>query len=288
MASVVEVNPRSVMISVENRLLKNMTAKPPKRGKIIGMSKRSRLRLARLILNNAGKFKYFFTVTYRKNNRSCMLSKKHINHFLTRFRKAVGSGVGYVWVLEFQKRGAVHFHMWLEDVKVEEFFEWQKIEVRKNIQIRFKESIEDLNRFKYLTYLWLSVTKQLDDMKAMKASTDLKVIYSHGFSLWYATKYLLKKYQKVYEGNINESTGEVDLWVGRYWGASRSVKIEKIYVSTNPETIRLFRNWYRKIIKKRKHFRIRLILSDEEANRLSVFCNDLERAKISKEGGKIL
>ena len=142
--------------------------------------------------------------------------------------------------------------------------------------------------FHYLTYLWLSVTKQLDDIKPMKASTDLKLIYSHGFSFWYATKYLLKKYQKVYEGNVDELTGEVyELWVGRYWGASRSVKNKRLYVSTNPKTIRLFRSWFRKITKKEKHFRMRLILNPDEADRLSAFCNDLERAKISKEEGEI-
>ncbi|HTY10798.1 MAG TPA: hypothetical protein VMF88_06980 [Bacteroidota bacterium] len=120
-------------------------------------------------------------------------------------------------------------------------------------------------------------------MKAMKASTDLKLIYSQGFSFWCAAKYLLKKYQKVYEGNINESTGEIyDMWVGRYWGASRSVKNERLYVSTNPKIIRLFRNWFRNIIRKRKRFRMRLILNPEEASRLSVFCHDLDRAKYEK------
>jgi hypothetical protein len=269
------------MIRVENRRLQNMKLTHRKRGDIKGFSDSSRRRLARLLLNNAEKFKYFFTVTYRKNNRNCMLSKQHINHFLTRFRNSVGSGVGYVWVLEFQKRGAIHFHMWLEDVKVEDFIEWQKIEVRRNIQIRFKECIEDLNRFKYLTYLWLSVTKQLDDVKALKASTDLKSIYSDGFTFWYATKYVIKKGQKIYEGNIDELTGEIySLWVGRFWGSSRSVKNEKLYESTNPKTVRLFRNWYKKFLGRRKHSGLRLILKPEEAERLSILCDDLDRAKM--------
>ena len=87
-------------------------------------------------------------------------------------------------------------HLLLEGVNVEGFGEWQLVEVRKQMQECFRESVEDLCRFKYLTYVWLSITEQLGEIKAMKASTDLKSIYSHGFTFWYATKYLAKKEQK--------------------------------------------------------------------------------------------
>ncbi|HTY10794.1 MAG TPA: hypothetical protein VMF88_06960 [Bacteroidota bacterium] len=200
---------------------------------------------------------------------------------MTRFRKSNGKNVGYVWVLEFQKLGAVHFHIWFEDIKTEGFTDWQLVQVRKQIQLRFKDSVEDLNRFKYLTYLWLLVTEQLGDLKTMKASTDLKAIYSKGFACSYATKYLTKKEQKVYPGNVNEETGEIcDPWIGRYRGASGSVKNEKVYWSTNPKTVRIFRNWYKKQLGYKKFSGLRLMFKDSEVAKVSTLCDDLDRAKI--------
>jgi len=185
-------------------------------------------------------------------------------------------------VLEFQKRGAAHFHIWFEDIKVEEFAEWQLIEVRKKIQLHFKDCIEDLNRFKYLTYLWLLVTEQLNDLEAMKASTDLRVIYSKGFSCLYATKYMAKGEQKIFVGKVNEATGEYDMWMGRYWGASGSVKNEKLYLSNNPQTVRIFRNWYKKQLGYKRFSGMRLVFKQAEADKVSTLCNDLDRAKYEK------
>ena len=282
--SFVEVNKRSVVIRTEDRNPERLERKVYERGLVTEFSKDSQRRLARLLLNNAERFKYFFTLTYRKNHRDCKISKRHLDYFLTRFRKSNGKNVGYVWVLEFQARGAVHFHIWFEDIKTESFMEWQLIEVRKQIQLRFKDSIEDLNRFKYLTYLWLLVTEQLGDLKTMKASTDLKAIYSKGFTCSYATKYLAKKEQKVYPGNVDEETGEIsDPWIGRYWGASGSVRNEKVYFSENPKTVRIFRNWYKKLVSSNRFSGLRLMYKEAEADRVSTLLDDLDRAKFTKE-----
>ena len=284
--SFVEVNKRSVVIRTEDRNPERLKRKVYERGLVTEFSKSSQRRLARLLLNNAERFKYFFTLTYGRNNRNCKISKRHLDYFLTRFRKSNGKNVGYVWVLEFQVRGAVHFHIWFEDIKTEKFMDWQLIEVRKQIQLRFKDSVEDLNRFKYLTYLWLLVTEQLGDLKTMKASTDLKAIYSKGFTCSYGTKYLSKKEQKVYPGNVDEETGEIcEPWIGRYWGASGSVKNEKVYFSENPRTVRIFRNWYKKLVKSNKFSGLRLMYKEAESNRVSTLLDDLDRAKFGREVG---
>lgn len=225
MGSFVEVNKRSVVVRTENRSLKGVGFGRRKRREIREFSRDSQRRLARLLLNTAERFKYMFTLTYGINQRNCKITKRHLDYFLTRFRKSNGRNVGYVWVLEFQKRGAVHFHIWFEDIKIENFMEWQLIEVRRQIQLRFKDCVEDLNRFKYLTYLWLLVTEELDNLKTMRTSTDLKAIYSKGFTWKYATKYLAKKDQKVYLGNVNKETGEIgEPWIGRYWGGFSECK----------------------------------------------------------------
>ena len=287
MASYVEVNRWSVLVRKENRLRKNLQSRPTKRGVIKIFSKNSQRRLARLLLNNQERFKYFFTVTYRMNNKDCILSKKHIDYFLTRFRK-VGNGVGYAWVLEFQNRGAVHFHIWLDEIPVQRFKEWESLPVRKQILNRFKDDNEGLDKFKFLTYLWLEITKQLSDEKAVKAATDLKKIYSVGFTINYAIKYALKAKQKVYLGNIDEETKKIlSMWVGRYWGASRNVKNDKLYASTNTKTVRIYSKWLARSLGKKKFSGLWLLKNKEFSDKALIACDDLDLHRYSWDYEKI-
>jgi hypothetical protein len=277
MASQIEVNPCSVSVRVENRLKKNLQFKRLKRGEIKRFSKNSQRRLARLLLNNHGRFKYFFTVTYRNNHKDCMISKQHIDYFLTRFRKVGGKSYGYVWVLEFQKRGAVHFHIWFDEIPINRFREWESLPVRKQIIKRFGNDADGLERYKFLTYLWLEITKQLSDEKAVKAATDLKIIYSSGFTVSYAIKYAWKAEQKEYLGNIDEETGEVlSEWVGRYWGASRSVKNERLYDSMDVKIVRIFRKWMARSLGKKKFSGMWFLIDEKMRGRVANVCIKLE------------
>jgi hypothetical protein len=287
MGSFVEVNKRSLVVRVENRKMKRWLRDHPStrcnRGKIRKFSKSSQKRLARIISNNAERFRYFFTVTYRMNHRDCKISKAHIDRFLTRFRKACGSIVGYVWVLEFQKRGAVHFHIWFDEFEVQRFSEWLNMIVRKQILNRFKGDDKNIERFKFLTYLWLVVTGQLGDEKAVKAATDLKVIVSCKFIKGYAIKYAWKEEQKEYHGNVDLDTGEiVESWTGRFWGGSRSVKNEKLFYSDDISDVRTFRRWI-KSTKGMKNFSGTWILWNEDArNRVKKIGNDLKLVKAAR------
>jgi len=55
---------------------------------------------------------YFVTLTYRKNFKDCEESKKHLNAFFQHFRRQ-DQKFGYVWKMEPQKRGAIHYHLCL-------------------------------------------------------------------------------------------------------------------------------------------------------------------------------
>jgi len=71
----------------------------------------SRRRLLFLCRNSGYKIKSQFVLTY--HNLAPLdgaLVKKQLNTFLVSLRKRY-RGVGYIWVLEFQKRGAPHFHV---------------------------------------------------------------------------------------------------------------------------------------------------------------------------------
>lgn len=273
------------MLRVENRLLRNRKSKASRRGVIKRFSRGSQRRLARILLNNAEKFKYFFTVTYRVNQRDCRISKVHIDRFLTRFRKACGSKVGYVWVLEFQKRGAVHFHVWFEKFLPHSFPEWERISVRKQIVNRFKDDEEELGRFKFLTYLWLKVSGQLEDEKAVKAATDLKVITSSNFTVGYAIKYAWKVEQKDPPALIDYETGEVfsEWWVGRFWGASGKIRNEKVYYTTNTVAVRVLRKWLERYFGKKEFGGLWIMWKPELRERLVNVSKELDIAGVPRE-----
>jgi hypothetical protein len=81
------------------------------RKKIFMVSKRSLSKLALLVRGCGVKFTSLMTLTYGANfPMSGRIAKKHLNHFLIASKRAFGP-YEYVWVLEFQERNAVHFHI---------------------------------------------------------------------------------------------------------------------------------------------------------------------------------
>jgi hypothetical protein len=84
-----------------------------KRSKIIKFSWRSARRLRHLIRNSEDTWISFLTLTYPSeypcNGRK---TKVHLNAFLQFLRR---KGVKFAWVLEFQSRGAPHYHVIVSD-----------------------------------------------------------------------------------------------------------------------------------------------------------------------------
>lgn len=72
----------------------------------------------------------------------------------------------------------------------------------------------------------------------------------------------------------------VDLWVGRYWGASRAVQSEKLYASTNVKAVRILRKWAGKQLGQRSFAGSWLLLDDELRQRVMILCDDLDHAEI--------
>ena len=52
----------------------------------------------------------FITLTYEDNMQDLKQSKKYINYFFKKLTKGY-PGLKYVYVLEFQERGAIHYHI---------------------------------------------------------------------------------------------------------------------------------------------------------------------------------
>jgi hypothetical protein len=81
------------------------------RGKITDMSKRSRIRAAWAFANAPRDWAAMAVLTFRENP-PC--PKAALRKFVRKFRLFFGPSYQWAWVMEFQSRGVVHFHIFLE------------------------------------------------------------------------------------------------------------------------------------------------------------------------------
>jgi len=150
------------------------------RGKIRGFSRKSRSRLLNrlaMINKNEG-MPLFITLTYPKefpkeNEVYKADLEKFIKRLVYRFPKVAG-----FWRLEFQKRGAPHYHLLI----------WG---------LPFSSAIK-----KYISWIWFKVVGS-EDEKHLKAGTQVARVRSWRGVMFYAGKYMAKM------DNIEFETGRV-------------------------------------------------------------------------------
>ena len=82
--------------------------KPPVRGEIKTWSEQSRKRLKWTLRNSAGFWFTMITLTYQEPPTASD-AKRHLNAFLQALRRR---NISYLWAVELQKRGAIHFHIY--------------------------------------------------------------------------------------------------------------------------------------------------------------------------------
>jgi hypothetical protein len=172
--------------------------------------------LRHLIRNSEDIWKAFITLTYPAeypcNGRE---TKAHLNAFLQFLRR---KGVKSVWVLEFQSRGAPHYH-----IIVSEFVLNEEIAER-----------------------WYKVVGSWDE-KHLRAGTGISTIRSKGELYGYLSSYIKKLDQKIPPEGFED--------VGRFWGSSRNLLIRDIYKMREQyfklvRSIKLVRNWYKAHLRK--------------------------------------
>lgn len=163
------------------------------RGRIERLSSRSRQRLAFTVFETKVTFKSMMTLTYPeifpKNGK---VVKNHLNRFLNYVRRNVARE--YLWFLEFQRRGAPHFHVLLSEAvgdRQEFALQWARIAAGSELEA------EKVVRVHSHRSQWQNVKKPDAAQR-------------------YALKYALKPYQKYVPRDYQD--------VGRFWGASRGVK----------------------------------------------------------------
>lgn len=188
-----------------------------KRSKIKRFSFLSQRRLRLFSRNTSHIWKIFITLTYPENfPQNGKLVKKHLDTFLKRLSR-YSQTIKYLWVIEFQDRGAPHYHI-LTNEKVD-----------KN----------------WLSQNWYEVVGS-GDLKHFKAGTQVDKIYSENQVMAYLTNYLKKLKQK--------TVPEEYLNIGRFWSHSSKVLNSldyEIQHSDNKNNIRklkkatrFLRRWY--------------------------------------------
>lgn len=71
---------------------------------------RTKLNCQRLAKSNASEWKSFITLTYSENMQDIKKAKKDLEYFIKNIKK-IKSDFKYIAIPEFQKRGAIHFHL---------------------------------------------------------------------------------------------------------------------------------------------------------------------------------
>ena len=192
------------------------------RGKIKGMSPAS---FGRMICNlsRVERFDGFITLTYpgkwREAAKTPRASKKALSNFHFKLRSRFPNITGGIWILEFQKRGAPHYHIWT---------------IHKDPKLN---QSEDIDRF---------VKDQWQRHSGGKVS-NFEPCRAPDAAARYAAKEGGKRFQK---------DPPVDWDPGRFWGVFGEVpfrSIEEIgifsifdlpdYISTNEKGVPYRTNW---------------------------------------------
>lgn len=73
--------------------------------------KRSKVSLERLVMTNEEKFKTFITLTFKDNMTDIKQANQLLSKFLNNMKNRHFKDLCYISVPEFQKRGAIHYHL---------------------------------------------------------------------------------------------------------------------------------------------------------------------------------
>lgn len=181
------------------------------RSDITEFSARARAALAFVVAATSVEFRSILTLTYGNFwPHDMQVSKVHLNAFLTTLRMRYGRPLNYVWIVEFQRRGAPHYHVLLSTERPPDEFvnhlawKWADI-VTPKMDLGKDELVDDdiMDDF-YKVHRVHSHPKAWENIRSVDGATR------------YITKYCLKPEQKEVPPHITN--------VGRFYGMSREVK----------------------------------------------------------------
>lgn len=187
--------------------------KPTKRAEVKEFSKKARNRLAFVAANTDVDFRTLITLTYPGRYESDGKTvKRHLRAFLMRLRRSDRAN-SYLWFLEFQKRGAPHFHIL--------------------ITTPFHPAM-----IGFVADAWYEIVDGKDP-KHLSAGTRVEAVRNQDGARRYALKYAGKMRQKRVPADYRNC--------GRFFGYSRDVKPQEVHVehqvSGRKELLYLMSDW---------------------------------------------
>ncbi len=165
-----------------------------RRGEIDGFSDASRRRLKRVASDARSDLVSQFCLTYHQLDPDSVTAKEHLNAWLTWLRgvlKLQDVKLKYLWVMEFQKRGVLHYHVFVN------------IPAAPSSELHLR-----------MAKAWTRITKEGSKHEKFHANAKNWIDWSMGTGA-YLCKYLDKQAQKA----VPEDFGTT----GRFWGASRGL-----------------------------------------------------------------
>ena len=172
------------------------------RGEIRMLTQNSLSRLAFTVLNTPVEFTSIITLTYSKEfPTDGKKVKADLNHFLTLARREFAE-FSYVWFIEFQKRGAPHFHILARGIEPNLL---NRVKLAQNWVRCVKPATLEEREKMFLVHSHRSACDRIREKNGAKR---------------YALKYCLKANQKVVPKEYRN--------IGRFWGTSRDIKPELI------------------------------------------------------------
>lgn len=160
------------------------------RGTVDSFSAKSKRRLLHLAANSDMELTSTFILTYHLTEPTGLEVKRHLKNFLKCLSRRFPDST-YLWILEFQNRGAPHYHVYTSIPSPTD---------------------QDKN---WVAKSWNRITKESEKHRWQHAKSDNWRSWKMGTGK-YLTKYLDKQSQK----NVPEGYD----FPGRFWGHSRNLK----------------------------------------------------------------
>jgi len=213
------------------------------KGKVQGGGKREKIskfsaksaRNMKFTVNNADMaYNSMITLTYHENYKSDGKETKYQLKKFLQWLKRNYQEIKYTWFLEFQERGAPHFHI-ITNLKFEKTKEFY---YKKGKKV-FKFSENAIQDIKNISEFWNKVTNESE--QHLKCGTDIDEIRLGRAGIKsYVRKYSIKAEQKEVPENYTN--------VGRFWGTNCKPKPLEIIWLDEEETVNIKYKYAEKIL----------------------------------------
>lgn len=201
------------------------------RGLIKKLSRRSLSKLAFTVVGSRVRFQSLLTVTYGQNYPiDGKRVKADLKAFLMAMRRHYGE-FEYCWVIEFQARGAPHFHILLtlenpsQSDRTIVASLWSRIAEKENFAYSMVRLLDGKLKRWGETYTRDAVRKKHNEQKTWENFRNIDG----------ASRYIISYSCKLYQKRVPDEYVNV----GRFWGTSRGVpNTDDIYFSATEREVR--------------------------------------------------